>query len=68
MKKMVAQDVNFSVISARKIPFLLRMISTTQGGDMTKMREKNYAKHLTHFVALSGISKIIFKNNVKVQQ
>lgn len=54
LKKMAAQDVHFSVIAPRKIPFLLRMFNTTGGGDMSKMREKNYAKQPSHFVAISG--------------
>ena len=53
LEKIASQQINFSVIAPRKIPNLVRMYSNS-GGDMGKIKEKNYAKQATHFVALSG--------------
>ena len=53
LKKMVESKVKMSIFSPRKIPVLFRLFKDA-GGDITKFKDKNYARDPKHLVILNG--------------
>ncbi|CAH1159965.1 unnamed protein product [Phaedon cochleariae] len=49
------KNINFSVVSPRKIPTLYKLFEKA-GGDLTSSQTKNYAKDPRHLVLLKGFS------------
>ena len=53
LKKTVETKVKMSIFSPRKIPVLFRLFKDA-GGDITKYKDKNYARDPKHLVILNG--------------
>lgn len=53
LKKLVESKVKMSIFSPRKIPVLFRLFKEA-GGDISKYKEKNFARDPKHLVILNG--------------
>ena len=53
LKKLVESKIKMSIFSPRKIPVLFRLFKDA-GGDITKYKDKNYARDPKHLVILNG--------------
>ena len=53
LKKFVESKIKMSIFSPRKIPVLFRLFREA-GGDISKLKEKNYARDPKHLVILNG--------------
>jgi mediator of RNA polymerase II transcription subunit 25 len=53
LKKFVESKIKMSMLSPRKIPVLFRLFREA-GGDISKFKEKNYARDPKHLVILNG--------------
>ena len=53
LKKFVESKIKMSIFSPRKIPVLFRLFREA-GGDISKFKEKNYARDPKHLVILNG--------------
>ena len=53
LKKLVESKVKMSIFSPRKIPVLFRLFKDA-GGDISKYKEKNFARDPKHLVILNG--------------